>query len=137
MTPAPAPKRSPLIWLVLIVGGIVLALFCVIVSGALLVGGGRRTPAGGLTVEYRVGGSTRGASLTYHNASGGTEQNDVSVPWSQTISPARRGQFVYLAAQNQFDLGDVTCEIVVNGEVWKTARSGSDYGIATCSGALP
>lgn len=133
----PAPKRTPLIFLLLGVGGIALALACVVVAGLLMAGGRRAAPAGGLTVEYRVGGSTRGASLTYHNASGGTEQNDVSVPWTLKVAPVKRGQFVYLAAQNQFDLGDVTCQIVVNGEVWKESRSGADYGIATCSGALP
>ena len=112
-----------------------LALLCVVVGGGLLLRG--RAPAASLTVEYRVGGSARGAGVTYQNASGGTEQNDVGGPWTQTIRPARRGQFVYLAAQNKYDVGDVVCQIVVNGEVWKESRSGADYGIATCSGALP
>ncbi len=137
MTPAPR-RPTPIVVLILAAGGIGLALFCVLVGGLLLTGGSRRAPArAGLTVEYRVGGSARGAGITMQTAPGTQEQNEVGVPWSHTLTGARSGQFVYVAAQNQSDVGDVTCEIVVNGAVWKEARSGADYGIATCSGALP
>ncbi len=85
-------------------------------------------------VTYRVTGSTSSASLTYQNAQGGSEQHDVTLPWSTSLS-VDRGDFLYLSAQNESSFGDVTCEILINNVPFKASSSTADYGIATCSGS--
>ena len=101
------------------------------------------------TVTYRVSGKTAEASLTYQNAQGGTEQEDVQLywvpagggrnprPWEKTFT-APPGTFVYLSAQNKtaFD-HDLIVEILVDGQPWKSSTSVGAYKIATCNGALP
>jgi hypothetical protein len=88
-------------------------------------------------VEYRLGGTAKRASITIANETGGTEQRDsVSVTtWTKAFQ-AKRGQFVYLAAQNKADRGRIRCEIWVDGELWKEAESAGAYAIATCSGSV-
>ena len=85
-------------------------------------------------VIYRVGGFASKASLTYETASG-TEQRTVTLPW-ETAFDVKRGQFVYLSAQNETDRGSVTAEIIVDGASWKKATSTSEYGIANVSGSV-
>jgi hypothetical protein len=88
-------------------------------------------------VTYSVTGSARLASITMTNGQGGTEQQDVALPWSQPVIGLRSGQFVSLSVQNGSDFGDVTCEIRVNGTSFKTSTSSAPYGIADCSGDVP
>jgi hypothetical protein len=89
------------------------------------------------TVIYRVSGSTTFADLTYENGSGGTEQqHDARVPWTKTLY-VRPGQFVYLSAQNGMEFGGITCEILVEGQVYKRSTSSGGYTIASCSGSVP
>ena len=93
-------------------------------------------------VTYRItckncGGITQTlADLTYSNATGGTEQREVKLPWEAKFT-MRRGAFAYLSAQNHHDSGDVKVEILVGGTVWKVASSEGAYVIATCSGSVP
>lgn len=134
-TPVPGRQvASPLARLLLVlvvVGGVGLWI-----AGGLGPAASRPgRPAGG-TITYRIGGTARSASLTYINASGGTEQQQaVRVPWQQQFS-ARRGQFVSISAQNQGDAGSVTCEILVDGVVLKRSTSDGAYTIASCSGSV-
>jgi len=85
-------------------------------------------------IIYRISGSTSKASLTYENASGNTEQQDVRVPWELELEvPA--GQFLYISAQNDRDSGSIRCEIVQDGKVVEEASSSGAYVIASCSGS--
>jgi hypothetical protein len=84
-------------------------------------------------VTYEVGGTTRGAEITYQNVSGGTEQKGVRVPWRMSMS-ADYGDFLYISAQNFYDEGTIECRIRVNAKVIQEARSAGAYVIATCSG---
>jgi hypothetical protein len=83
-------------------------------------------------VEYTVDGTARSASLTYQNEQGGGEQETVRLPW-HAVFTVRRGQFLYISAQNQGESGDVTTQIKINGHVVKTATSRGAYTIATVS----
>lgn len=74
------------------------------------------------------------AHLTYENADSGTEQRDVSVPWSLTMS-VPRGQFVYISAQNAGSGGTIRAEIWVGGKLWKQAESDGAHSIASVSGS--
>jgi hypothetical protein len=86
-------------------------------------------------VKYKVGGTTSQASLTYQNAQGGTEQMDVRVPWEKTIGTVQKGDFLYLSAQNYEASGSITCEIWVDGRMWKHSISSGAYVIASCNGS--
>jgi hypothetical protein len=92
-------------------------------------------------VRYSVTGSSTGnyvqrASLTYRNASGGTDQMTVALPWSMTFTVQPR-QFVYLSAQNTDDFGSLECIIYLDDVPVKRAASNTAYGIATVSGTIP
>lgn len=86
-------------------------------------------------VTYKVGGSTSKASITIQNASGGTEQREVRVPWSSSFN-VKPGQFVYLSAQNKSEYGTVEARIELNGKTVQSASSNEDYGIASVSGRI-
>ena len=87
-------------------------------------------------VTYHIGGTARSADLTYSNAGGDTEQqNDKAVPWLTSFT-GHGGQFLYVSAQNQGETGTITCEIILNGAVVKSAQSNGAYAIASCSGKL-
>lgn len=87
-------------------------------------------------VEYTITGSAPTASLTYRNASGGTEQNEVSLPATLSFN-AVGGSFVYLSAQNRSGQGDVHVAITVDGRHLQEATSSTPHGIATASGSVP
>ena len=88
-------------------------------------------------VKYRVQGTGQQADVTYENEQGGTEQRDIPIPWVHTLT-MKSGSFVYLATQSHDDATrTITCEIWVDGELYKTSSSSGKYVIATCSGRLP
>lgn len=82
-------------------------------------------------VTYRVDGTGR-ASLTYSNASGGTEQQDVDLPWEKKLN-VTSGEFLYVSAQNKEERGTIVATIYVNGRIVKDAVSSGGYTIATAS----
>ncbi len=96
----------------------------------------RRPPPGVHHVEYSIDGSARTAGLTYRNATGGTEQNEVSLPKTFSFY-ARDGSFVYLSAQNKTGTGYVHVLITIDGRTLQEVTTGSAYGIATASGSIP
>jgi Mycobacterium membrane protein len=133
----PATKPASVLRVLAILGGIM-----VVLVGVLILLGGRtggatspRTAGGVYTVQYQVQGTAKGASLTYQNAGGDTEQKDVSVPWAVSLT-MREGHFVYVLAQNKGETGTITCKILLDGVVVKTAESSGAYKIASCSGKL-
>lgn len=86
-------------------------------------------------VSYQVAGSTASASLTYRNASGGTEQRTVPVPWSLEMQ-LPSGEFLYVSAQKKNSSGNIRASILVDGHVIQEAESTDEYGIASVSGAV-
>ena len=73
--------------------------------------------------------------MTLTNQTGGTEQIDVAIPWSRSMT-MKNGDFPYISAQKAGENGYLQCEIKVDGQVWKSAQANSAYGIATCNGWL-
>lgn len=130
--PAAAKKGiNPLI----VVALSILVVVC-IVGGLGNVGRSRPSvPAASSTVrvDYVITGTADRASLTYTNASGGTEQKDVILPWEDRLE-VRRGAFVYISAQNKGERGSVTCKILVDLTTYKESTSEGAYKIASCSG---
>jgi hypothetical protein len=74
------------------------------------------------------------ADLTIENASGGTEQKTVNLPYSEELTRPPDG-FVYLSAQLGGS-GSVSCNITYGGRVVQQASSSGDYVIASCSGSI-
>ena len=89
------------------------------------------------TVVYDISGvGTSRASLTYSDANGGTRQSSgVSLPHGISLRNVRRGDFLYISAQNDNASGSVTVEILVNGSSFKRSQSSGAYVIATASGS--
>lgn len=92
-----------------------------------------------MTVEYVVlCDGCRLASITYQAGEGEREQrNNVSLPWRFTREDVASRDFLYVQAQIDDGNGEITCEILVDGEIYRTASSNGEYVIATCSGSAP
>lgn len=86
-------------------------------------------------VEYVVDGTASSASLTYNNASSGTEQQKVNLPWRKLMT-VRRKYVAYISAQNQGEYGSVSVQILLNGILVKSSESSGEYGIASASGRI-
>lgn len=82
-------------------------------------------------VTYRVDGEGP-ASVTYANATEGTEQRNVTLPWTETFT-ASHGQFLYVSAQDKGGIGLIVCSISVDGKIVKDATSKGEFTIATVS----
>lgn len=96
-------------------------------------GGGADLGPASAGVAYTVTGiGTTRASLTHTNSSGGTEQRTVTLPWTNFYS-MKRGDHLYLSAQNESQSGSVTVKISGGGPD-RIATSSGAYGIATASG---
>jgi len=100
--------------------------------GALLAGCGGPTSQ---PVSYRITGTTGSVDVTLTNASGGTEQHNIKPPYTLDFDGAS-GKVLYLAGQNKWDAGVVTCEILVDGKVIQSATSNTAFGVVTCSGTV-
>ena len=87
-------------------------------------------------ITYSVSGSASSASVTY-SANGGdiAQENDVSVPWSKSLTISGDYSFLSISAQNQGQDGTITCSISRGGKVIKTITSTGGYAIASCSGS--
>lgn len=83
-------------------------------------------------VAYAVHG--RGpASVTIRNGTGGTEQQDVLLPWTKVFVP-EPGQLLYVSAQLRDDAtSGIDANILVDGQTIRHAESNAQYGIATVS----
>lgn len=88
-------------------------------------------------VMYEIGGTTDAASLTWENDTNGTDQGDYKVPFFKSFKGFRRGDFVYISAQNMRETGNVTCKITYNGIIIAEAKASGKFAIATCSERLP
>lgn len=95
-------------------------------------------PIQGYSFEYIVNSTGTDFHLTYANDQGVTVQEDVSTdqPWKKKYT-MQRGNFIYVWAQSGVDLDvRITCQIVVNGEVWRESSSHGKSAYVTCSGSL-
>jgi len=131
VTPQVVKKISAGRWILGSLG----ALGLIVLVGFLQAGGGTSISSNQRpSVSYRVSGTTSKASLTYTTASGGTAQEDVSVPWTFTFDAETR--LLYLSAQNKEDSGAITATIIVDGRELQSTTSRGAYVIATASGSV-
>ena len=76
------------------------------------------------------------SEVTYQNASGGTEQKRVTLPWALEIRE-RSGSFAYVSAQTPYEYAFVHVAIYVDGQVLREATSTVSEGIASAGGSVP
>src|SRR5678815_3190879 len=103
------------------------------------------------TITYEVSGQGAGISLgtysdkpnqalpislTYHNASGGIEQQAGNTPWKLSFS-SQSGRSVSVSVQKKDVIGRVTCRILVDGQEAQSAETTANYGVASCAGIVP
>jgi hypothetical protein len=105
-------------------------------------------------IEYEVTGSVHFANVTRKNANGGSEQQQVKLPYNEKFY-APPGNFLYLSAQkarvvktedglmiarttvvDDGVVGTVHVIIRVAGKVLQEADASAPYGIATASGEI-
>jgi hypothetical protein len=103
-------------------------------------GGSSPTPPAtptGAPVQYIITGSARRCSATYQNASGGTDQSEVNVPFSYSWPTARTRDFMYMSCQidTAGDTGSLTITLYRNGVAIQTATANGFPKIATVSGS--
>ncbi|MDA7619013.1 hypothetical protein N8655_00210 [bacterium] len=97
-----------------------------------LIGGSATEEDVWRSVTYKVMGSCEGASLTYNNSSGGTEQVTIAAsefPWIKTFN-VRVGYFAYISAQKSGEIGDIEVAVSVDGGNVNKSVSSAAYGIA-------
>lgn len=87
------------------------------------------------TIKYTITGTCAKADATYE-FTGGTQQESNIKPgqWAKSYN-AKKGDFVYISAQNYTATGDITVSIYVDDRLFKTATSSGAYVIATASGS--
>jgi len=74
------------------------------------------------------------ASITYSNATDGTEQCDVSLPWRKRFF-VKNGFFAYISAQNN-SYGDIKVKIIDGTDTIKSSESSGRHSIATASARI-
>lgn len=89
-------------------------------------------------VEYRITGSARRCGATYENSSGGTNQAEVTIPFSYSWSGAKGGMFLYMSCQIDTggDTGSIHIALIKRGTTVQTADANGFANIATVSGSF-
>lgn len=91
-------------------------------------------------VLYEVYGTAKSADLTMQTPNGTSQQNGLAVPLTDKNGSVglayqmKTGEFVYVAAQNNGEYGEISCRITVEGKVIATNTSSGAYAIAQCDG---
>ena len=111
--------------------GTLLIVIALWLSLAMSCGGSDSLESAKVTYDV-VGEGTQSASLTYENEEGGTEQQEVRLPWTKSFT-GRPGSFLYISAQNKSGSGSITAYISINGHTRKTSSSSGGYVIASAS----
>ena len=115
------------------VAGLVLVLLVVLIAVVAF----RNFSASGGSTVYRLSGTAERVSITYESASGTSEQLDnVELPWelARTADPT---DLLYVSAVNKAETGNITCEIVHNGDIINQTTVEGAYAVATCTTMLP
>jgi hypothetical protein len=89
-----------------------------------------------VSVRLEVSGTAARTGITYRNATGATEQRDVTAPWSYEFQ-AKTGDLLTLRAVNRTAEGTVKCRILIDGQLFKEGESTGPFKFVDCSGLIP
>jgi hypothetical protein len=91
-------------------------------------------------VTYRVTSQTDTGndpvSVTYHDENGQRITQEISLPGAQWTFRIAEGSAASITIANYGHSGAVTCEILVDGQVWRSDRAEGSNPVAICSGRL-
>jgi hypothetical protein len=91
-------------------------------------------------VKYRILSTSPVVQVTLMNDQGGIQQYNLDYPQSKDQSWSFNMQIgapASLSVQDLIGYGQtVTCQIFVDGKLWKTSTSHGDFIIATCTGII-
>jgi hypothetical protein len=111
------------------------AIKCVIVLSILLAA--VLVTSCGHSVDLKVTGSAAHIKLEYKDENGGQWiGSGVTIPWTYHCA-AKDGDSVWLKATNETAAGDVTVQIIGDGETKATDTNANPYGIAQASWSIP
>jgi hypothetical protein len=85
---------------------------------------------GAHTVTFAIRGSVRRTSVSYTTPDGRKRHTVVSPPWSKTFT-VNDGQSVDVTAHST-GAGELTCTLVVDGDLVKSATSSGDSATVDC-----
>ncbi|WP_152965509.1 hypothetical protein [Thermanaerothrix daxensis] len=83
-----------------------------------------RASGGFAQIDYRIGDK-----MIY-------KQHSVATPWKLETTFSQ-GDEVFLTAANPSGYGDLECQIVLNGRVWKSQRAEFPADKVACAGIVP
>ncbi|HVO97948.1 MAG TPA: hypothetical protein VMT15_07765 [Bryobacteraceae bacterium] len=86
-------------------------------------------------VEYVIEGTATAAGLTFHSASGTTQQSDIELP-ATLLFQAPSGAPLMIAAQNKAEKGTLRVSIKIDGVTVRQSASSEPYGLASTSTIL-
>lgn len=89
------------------------------------------------SVHYEISGSSGDIGVTYRNATGATEQRNVTAPWSYDFQ-SQSGEWLGLSAGNHtLENTTVSCRVTIDGVLFKEATSEGALKFVDCSGLIP
>jgi hypothetical protein len=133
-TPEQLARRRRVLILAVVACGIVLALGALVALLVAMQPSEETAPRGAAhRIEYRVSGSLTRTTVTYTNTTGGTEQFDTRLPWRRTFV-MENVTYVYVGALSAGETGTLTCQIYLDGVVWKESTSSGTGAMVTCGG---
>ncbi|MEV0548361.1 MmpS family transport accessory protein [Nocardia salmonicida] len=88
-----------------------------------------------VNVTYQVDGTGQASSITYSGRNMDIAQDtDAALPWTKEVSIDGIFKTVTLTASADADGGDVTCRILVGGEVLAEQTASGPYASVSCTG---
>ena len=82
---------------------------------------------------YRGSGTLGRTTVTCTNTTAGTEQFDTRLPWRRTYV-MEDVPCVYVAALSAGETGTLTCQMYLDGRLWKESTSSATGAMVTCGG---
>ena len=96
-----------------------------------------KAPEGTREITYRVTGTTTTITITFTQSDGSqTKPFDDKPPWQKKLY-INESRTVILTATNPVQIGKVTCEILLDGQVWKSQSIASPSDKCSCAGIVP
>jgi hypothetical protein len=120
---------------ILVVVGVVILLVAAI-AAAISVRGSL-APQGTRRVTFKVDSSGGYANITLQAGNTKIEKaQTITTPWEKTVDVAR-AESVFLTASNPTQTGQLTCTILLDRVVWKTASIPAPKDGVACAGIIP
>lgn len=88
---------------------------------------------GSSEVKYEITGGAA-SSVTYGTAAGISQEADVKLPWSKTVTDDGLLTIATLDAQNAGS-GPVSCKITIDGKVIAEQTSSGQFAVVSCFGS--